>query len=340
MPPETGSRGIDGQYSVGAVGAGHIAMHYHFPILEHLDATSISFVGDQNSAAVERAADVYDTEGHVITDVSSLPDCDVALLALPVTERGAYVREFGSRGTDIFSEKPFAIDAETHEQYLDITGNVTCNYTRMEYGSSKQMAGLLDSGIFGELGEVVVRRGTPQTATGKVEAQTEPRIRGGSLHEHGTHLFSQLLRVMEEFEFVVEDAEITWNQGIDIDVEAEIQARRGDRRVPIDFEFSLVRPLGREIRFEFENASVRYDPSQPDAALNVRPKSASSELCSLALDEKSPRNHHQAMTSRWVRFLTSIESGELDPRYDTGLQISEIISSIYGTAEQWPGGAE
>lgn len=332
---------VDRGYSVGVVGSGHIATHYHLPILKHLDATNIEFVADIELATVELAARVYETSGHLIEDVSALPDCDVVLFAQPVAERAPYVRELGERGTAIFSEKPFALDREEHERYLGMAEVVTCNYTRMEYGSSEQMAFVFDERIFGDIERIDVCRGTPQKATGKAEAQTDPNFRGGLLHEHGTHLLSQLLWPLKGYELCVEEAEVTWNRGVDIDVSAKLVATNGNECIPVSFDFSLVRHLGREIRFEFENASARYDPSIPEARVEVESKSnGRGRTEAFELYEIAPRNHHQAVVARWIEFLASIESGDIDVEFQTGSQITNVITDIYDTVGRWPEGAK
>ncbi|MFB6197321.1 MAG: Gfo/Idh/MocA family protein, partial [Halobacteriaceae archaeon] len=328
---------IDERYAVGVIGSGHIAIHYHLPVLKHLNATSVAFVADVDSGACKRAASVYDTTDHVITDTSALPECDIVLLALPVADREPYFEEFGERGTAIFSEKPFALDQSMHEAFLNAAEAVTCNYTRMEYGSSEQMASLIESRVFGQPEHIVIRRGNPQTSTGKEESQTNPHRRGGLLHERGTHLFSQLLWLLKEFDFSVDDAKISWNEGLDIDVNANISAAANGEQIPVDFEYSLVKRLDREIRVKFENASVWYDPSEPDAQLEFSPGAHPSKRMKFTHDERAPRNHHQAIAARWIRFLSTLETGDYETRFQTGVQVSKIITEIYDTVDRWPG---
>jgi predicted dehydrogenase len=327
------------QYSVGVVGAGHIAVHYHLPILETLDATSIEFIADINTSAANRAASTYDTKSHSISDVQSIPDCDIVLLSLPVADREPYIIEFSDRDTAIFSEKPFAIDINEHERYLDLTNKVTCNYTRMEYGSTKQMAAIVNSDVFGNVDRIVVKRGNPQKSTGKSESQTEPQFRGGMLHEHGTHLLSQLTSVSDGSKLSVLESTINWSNGIEIDLKASLTLTTGEENVPVSFEFSLIRDIRREIKYEFEHATVRYDPSQPTARLSIDlSPGVADDVLTFATPDQSPQNHHQAIAARWIRFLNSCESGDFNPRFQTGIQISRVLTETYNKSNQWPEG--
>lgn len=330
---------LNRDYEVGVVGAGHITMQYHLPVLEYLDATTISYVADLDQTRSERAASVYGCASHIVDDVATVPACDVVVLATPVGHRAQYIREFAARETPVFSEKPFALDRETHETFLEQTADITCNYTRTEYGSSAQMKRLVETSLFGALNSVEIRRGRTQTSTGKTDAQIDPETRGGQLHEHGSHLFSQLAFVLPEHEFEVTSAEIQWNEGIDVDTKVSIRARDGDGEIPVSFDFSLIRELGSKIVYRFERAVVRYEPADPTAQVIVVPTAENDSEPELGITrlENAPTNHEAAVLRRWVRFLSAVESGTLDPAAQTGLTVSTIISGIYDTAGTWPG---
>jgi hypothetical protein len=97
--------------------------------------------------------------------------------------------------------------------------------------------------------------------------------------------------------------------------------------------------LGSKIVYRFERAVVRYEPADPTAQVTVTPtaeKDSEPELGITRL-KNAPTNHEAAVLRRWVRFLSAMESGTLDPATQTGLTVSTIISRIYDTAGTWPG---
>ena len=111
---------------VGVVGAGGISSGVHLPLLSCIDNVSIEFIADTINPEVLGKA--YNTKSIKINEISSLPDCDVVLLAIPVGVKEEYIREFSKRNTYIFTEKPFAIDLETHKNFLKLSNKISCNY--------------------------------------------------------------------------------------------------------------------------------------------------------------------------------------------------------------------
>lgn len=339
MVPPQARAGVAEQYDVGIVGVGHIALHYHLPVLEYIDATTVAFVADIDPTRASRAATVYDTTAHTVDDLSAIPDCDVILLATPVGIRSPYVEEFGARGTAIFAEKPFALDLETHEAFLREAEAVTCNYTRMEYGTSRQMKRLVEAGLFGELEAVRVQKGIAQRSTGKTDSQVDPETRGGQLHENGSHLLSQLTCVLPTHEFEVVDARVRWQAGIDVDVDADIRAEGPGGRIPVGFELSFVRELEPRITYEFETAEVCYDPGDPTGGLRLLPSADTAEQgYDIRRPGSAPNNHEQAILDRWLGFLSALESGTVDAPAATGIDVTGMITGIYDETGRWPGG--
>ena len=90
-----------------------------------MEDVKIEFLADTRNPTT--LAESYDTMPIHIDDVSSLPECDLALLAIPVGVKEDYVKEFSKRGCYIFTEKPFALNLETHQSFLNLTDKITCN---------------------------------------------------------------------------------------------------------------------------------------------------------------------------------------------------------------------
>lgn len=331
---------IDGVYDVGVIGVGHIALHYHLPILEFLEATTIAFVADIDSTETTRAAKAFETVGHPIEDIGAIPECDVVLLATPVTVRKPYIREFGNRKTPIFTEKPFAIDVDTHREFLQHTTDIGCNYTRLEFGTSHQMKRVFEEELFGKPLGVMISKGMAQRSTGKTKSQVDPDTRGGQLHEDGSHLLSQLLYLLAEYDVEAEQADIRWHRGLDVHIEAELQANLDERRIPISFELSLIRERPSKITVEFETATVSFDPADPTASLLVSSSFAPEETAvGLQRPGQAPVNHEQAILDRWVSYLSALEAQTIDAASETGLGVSRIITDIYEQEGVWPGEA-
>ena len=67
---------------IGIIGAGGISSAVHLPLLSCIEDVTIEFLADTRNPAT--LAESYDTMPIQIDDISSLPECDLALLAIPV----------------------------------------------------------------------------------------------------------------------------------------------------------------------------------------------------------------------------------------------------------------
>ena len=80
---------------IGVIGAGAISSQAHIPLLSCMENVSVKYIADIKDPY--RLAKAYKTESIKINDVSSLPDCDTVLLAIPVGAREEYIHELSKR---------------------------------------------------------------------------------------------------------------------------------------------------------------------------------------------------------------------------------------------------
>ena len=76
---------------VGVIGAGGISSGVHLPLLSCINNVSIEFIADTINPEI--LAKTYNTKAIRINDISSLPNCDAVLLAIPVGVKEKYIRE-------------------------------------------------------------------------------------------------------------------------------------------------------------------------------------------------------------------------------------------------------
>ena len=106
---------------IGIIGAGSISSTVHLPLLSCIENVSVKYIADTFDP--KDLAHAYNIQSIKITDITSLPNCDIAVLAIPVGVRKKYIQEFSKRKTAIFTEKPFAIDPETHKSFLELSNS-------------------------------------------------------------------------------------------------------------------------------------------------------------------------------------------------------------------------
>lgn len=329
--------------SVGVVGAGTIASSCHLPILANTDGVTVAYVADLDERRANRLASSYGAravgidldggDGRVV-----VPSCDVALLAVPVEAREAYVAAFGDRSIPVFAEKPFAPDPGTHRSFEAWCEHISCNYLRLWFSSTRQLRRLVETAPFGRLTGVQFAEGGVAGPTGRSRAATE---RGrGMLAEVGCHGLSQLVYVLDDWELTVEDATVAYHDGYDVDVRATLLANHGDRDVDVSFEMTRVRPLDTTLRLEFEHATVEVDPEAPDGAVRLageaggaRPEPAGLELA-FRSDERHATTFAQAAALRWREFLDEVREGSTPTGAPTTLpEVTRLVADIQSMAE-------
>lgn len=330
-------------YEVGVIGAGKIASATHLPVLHNVEGARIKYVADTNGRRARRMAWSYGSKGIGIDDgdVASLPECDVALLAVPVTVREPYVREFGRRGTAVFSEKPFALDPNQHRRFLDTLDTVSCNYQRLCFGSTRRAREIVEAGVFGAVERVLCREGGIQGATGQsssgFRADEELRDRYLVL-DRACHGLSQLLYAFPGGELAVEASRMTWQRGFDVDLQAGLSLSYDGREIPVAFELTQIRPIDTVIRIEFENAIVEFDTGAPDATLSVSGTDENESSLTFEPHPEAASTFAQAAYLRWRGFLDSLPDGSSPEGIETAPEITEIMTAMYELASDSRGG--
>ena len=321
-------------YDIGVIGAGKIASSAHLPVLYNIDEARIKYVADVDAKRAKRMGRAYGAQGVSIDDVSSVPECDAALLAIPVTVREPYIEEFGRRGTPVFSEKPFALNPEMHAHFLDQLSDVSCNYLRVCFDSTNKAREIVRSGMFGNVERIVCQEGGIQGATGQSSSGfgAEDEIRDRRLLlDRACHGLSQLLYVFDGGEFAVESSTMKWQRGFDIDVQSELSLHAGGDVIPVDFSLTQVRSIDSVFRIEFENAVVEFDVADPEAQLEIRGDSEPSEPLRLEQNESHASTFAQAAYLRWQSFLRSLSQDDSD-ELKTGMEITKTMTEMYENA--------
>lgn len=343
--------------SVGVIGAGNITNRIHAPLITKHSDCELFFIADIDDKC-KSVADYYNTQGIVINGAEDVPQCDVAILAIPPGVRDAYHQEFAARETPVFAEKPFAINLEEHKKYLT-TGNLLfCNYMRTCFSSTRQLRSIIETGSFGQLQQMnIIEEGkVGATGLGKDTLKADSDITGGGvIFERGSHTLSQIFFLMQGWDWKVQSADVEWYDDIDIEVSAEIEASTGDRTVPLYYRQSRSRPIGNQIQCLFENAILLHDHTDPEDQITIIPRQSSQAAkinfnlspasihrtdCinreqKLAPAESWAMDHNEAFYLRWQEFLSYIRSNNhttKKPMIKTGLNVTTAISEIYELA--------
>ena len=311
---------------VGVIGAGGISSAVHLPLLSCIDNVNIEFIADTINPEI--LAKTYNTKSIKINDVSSLPNCDIALLAIPVGAKEEYIREFSKRNIYIFTEKPFAIDLETHKNFLKLSNKISCNYMRIYYNSTRQIKNIISSGVFGHLKKVSITEGGVMGKTGKSKNsyQADPKLSGGGmLMETSCHTFSQLAFLFNDIS--VRQAKIVWED--DFDVESNVIFDVSDN-VPfsIDYTATMLKPIETNATFFFEHNKIQFNHLIPNSVFTISSFDSEKQFI-IEQEDHFAETFAQAYYLKWKDFLNQMSKGSaIDTEFETSIMTTKIITDI------------
>jgi len=322
---------------IGVIGCGNIGTGVHLPILSSLDTVRIAFIADTRDP--KDVAKLYKVPGVKPTDdLSSLPACDVVVLAIPVGVREEYIKEFSRRGTAIFSEKPFALNATQHRTFLSFNDRMTCNYASIYSNAVRQLREIIRSNVFGELREAVITEGGLIGRTGleKDHYQTDVGLSGGGiLIERGCHAITVINFLFEGYTLKTEKATAICQGKLDLDVEAHICVRGPGVDAMLRYHISYIRPVKNLARFVFQYGTVEFNHTNFGPPIAVKTNRNHFSF-SINPDPQWARSRKHAFYLKWNSFLKAIvDKSSLNCELETSLATTLLIEDIYRTGRVW-----
>lgn len=311
---------------VGVIGAGGISSTVHLPLLSYIENIKIKFIADIFEP--KELAKSYHTKSIKINDITNLPNCDIVLLATPVGAREEYIREFSKREIPIFTEKPFAIDLETHKNFLKMSKKITCNYMRVYYNSTRQIKNIITSRIFGSLKKVTITEGgiIGKTGRGKDSYQANTKLSGGGiLMELGCHTLSQLAFIFNNIS--VSKAKIIWQDDFDADVQVIFAVSDTDS-FNVDYHITMLKHVESITTLFFEHSIVSFNHLLPDSIINVFDYNNEKQF-TINPDNRFASTFGQAYYLKWKTFLDNLLQAQIiNTEFETSLETTKMISDI------------
>ncbi len=312
---------------IGIIGAGGIASSVHLPLLSCIDNVNIEFLAD--TADPTELATSYSTTPIKINDISNLPDCDIALLAIPVGVKNDYIEEFAKRDCYIFTEKPFALDLKTHELYLKMSKKITCNYMRKFYNSTRQIKDIISSDIFGSIKKMSVVEGgiIGKTGRGKDSYQSNPKLSGGGfLTESSCHTFSQLDFLFDEIS--LDSSQTIWSEEFDVETNATL---RVNDQTPFSIEYTgtMIKHVEPKTTIFFKQNKIEFNHLEPESLFTISPLTDSNFELNLQKETFFASTYAQAYYLKWKNFLQTVSSSsKLDVNSETSIFTTKLITEI------------
>jgi predicted dehydrogenase len=319
---------------VGVVGTGGITTAVHLPVLRNLPGVEVAWLADRHAPAAAAAARAFGV-GRVaaLGDPLDLPDCDLALLAVPLHARAPYLRFFAGRGTAVFTEKPFAVTAAEHREYLGWFGGrpVACGYMRRTYAGVRALALLLRHGWLGPLRAIRYAEGARVTSGGAGAALLDrPHHEGGGvLRDLGCHGIDLVGVLTGQPAWRDVAAEIAWDGATDRQVRARFTLALADGPCAVDFAVTWLGDTANELALVFDRAVVATG-LRPDGGLTIADPAPGAPRRRLDLDAGGARTFYQAFGLEWQAVLAGLAAGRAGEFDAAGsLWTTELVAALY-----------
>jgi predicted dehydrogenase len=324
--------------SVGVVGAGDIAHKVHLPVLLSMPNVHVQWIHDAN---VSRGRSVAGAHGLRAVDADSpedLPECDIALLAIPVGVRAAYYEAFAKRGTGVLAEKPFALSADDHRSLSDRyePHSLGCGYMRRFYSSTKLFRHLVQHAPFGPLRRIVISEGNRSTAS-RVDRSyiDDPRqsSSGGILSELGCHSLDVALHVTGAGGYEVRSCQFAMDGAVDRKITASIRLTESSYLpkdgVALEYCVSWLDRQENSIVLEFENSTVWAEVG-PGSEVRMGAIEQPSGAMTLVPATRGAMTTNQAFFLQWRAFFDGFCSKtESEVSARSALLGTRLIEALY-----------
>ncbi|MDB4564381.1 Gfo/Idh/MocA family oxidoreductase [Mariniblastus sp.] len=294
---------------IGIVGAGQIARDVHLPVLKAIQNVKIAWIADTNIVAAQTVGKAYGIEAvHLTGGVADLPNCDIALLAIPVHARPEYYEGFAKRSIAVFAEKPLAILAGDHQKYVELfqPHELACGYMKRFFSTTIALRQIIQSKLFGSLNKIRVSDGVRATRTGRDAAfQDRPFAKGGGvLLQVGCHGLDLACYLTGAQEYKILENAVEVDQGTDRRVESLIHLKQlfgSGECCKFEFHSSWLDKKQPGVQLEFESANVSV-AGLPNAEISVQDRQSGMPY-TLSQANSGATTIYQAFYLEWQNFI-------------------------------------
>ncbi|MER8479331.1 Gfo/Idh/MocA family oxidoreductase [Mesorhizobium sp. M1163] len=326
---------------IGIVGAGTISATMHVPVLRAIPSIEIAWITDNNSRRSEALAAANSIRAvSVGDDLTRLPDCDVALLAIPLLSRGSYFEHFANLKVSVMAEKPLSIASDEHRRIVGLfePWQLAVGYQRRQYATARALRGIIEARLFGRLREVRMAEGARTTRSGPSGGyQDESVARGGGIVKNlGCHSLDLALWLTGATEYLVIDREVTWDGDTDRRATCTVQLTRSGPSSELDCQLvwtvSWLDHQPNTMEFEFDNAILCCNV-KPDSKISLKSASLSTPIELETINTGGAVTATQAFYLEWMDFLNSMsQQTESSQSGRSTILVADLMDEILARA--------
>jgi predicted dehydrogenase len=253
-----------GGIRIGVIGTGHIARQVHLPVLTSMPGVRVEWVADANAASAASVARAFKLRSIAPPlSANAESDCDVVLIASPVSTRRPYLEHFASRGIAAFVEKPFARTVDEHRAFASLfpANRIGCGFMRRAYDSTMTVRRILAAGWLGRPTRIVVRDGGRAGGSGTDQSYfDDERSGGGILLELGCHTLDLAMQLTGATRHRIVHQRFLFDGPPDRVADGEVLLFNDEGEdpapLPLEFHFSWIDDMDGGIEFHFPSARL------------------------------------------------------------------------------------
>jgi len=318
---------------VGIIGAGQIVENVHLPVLLSTKDVFVGWITDANLKKARSVAKAYGVKYYEFPEnLSSLPEADIILLAIPFGAREPYYAALKERKIALYVEKPFSRSVEQHKKICSWFPDyrLAVGFQRRSWGPTLFVKRVVEDKLFGELLQVRYGFGGTGIIVGGRYSADSRLAGGGILMESGIHGIDAVLFCTDALSVDIKSASMIMDSGFDLHTEAAMVVTAKTNSC---FEYqvtisSLSETINR-IEFYFKDVVMWYSLFS-EGLINIKPLNGNKTYTLSAGDPMYPVTAYQTFHEHWTRFLNGLRDGCSNwTSASQTLLTTEVIEKLY-----------
>lgn len=322
---------------IGIIGVGEISSNIHLPVLANIENIVIDYIYDIDQEKSKLFSGILSCRNVVLKDQLDFPQTDLVLIAIPIGVRDRYLQYFYDKNCGVILEKPFAQSKSEAFKLLKTynSGNLFVCFQRKMYQSCQTVKSIIDSGIFGQLKEIIVEEGarTLKTNTDFRFYDNSNFSSGGILLDLGSHSIDLIFYLTGFSEYDIISSNMILDQHVDRETKLLFRIRKDGKDIIVNGFYSWLKDTPNRMTFIFDNASLEIS-SKPSDIITIANHNNIATFSISLMKQHYAKSVYQSFYLFWNDVINnySVKRNSLFSA-DSSLVVVSLIEESYNIAK-------